>query len=193
MRHRLATFAAVAIFALALGAAPVLADSRGDNHGDRHGDDWVVVFQGTTDMGAYVGTDLGGMLDCSTTRRDSTYTLVSGFVDQVEKYRGALDPSNVAVGPVEAVETWTLRDAKVRSDQTHRVYRITGSSRVDIMVKDGGTLDAGPFISGSFVQEVRVAGARDGRSFTQVMDPKTQIPVMVSDHGTCSNLQLGLN
>jgi hypothetical protein len=190
MRRRLATLAFVPIFALALGASPALADSRGDNHGDRHGDHWVVVTQGTMDLSALAGTDFGGMLDCSTSHRTSTYTIVSGFVDQVEMYRGTFDVSGKAQGPGEGVETWTLRDVKVRSDQTGRIYRGVGSSRTTMTWNAGATLD-GPFTSGSFVQNVRIEGTWDGRSFRQVGTGSPM--VMVSDHGTCSTLQLGLN
>jgi hypothetical protein len=189
MRRRLATLMAAALLALALGAAPALADGRGDNH-ESH---WVIVNTDTTDLGGAAGTDLGGMLDCSTAHHLSSYTIVSGFVDQVEMYRGVLDASGLAHGVVQGVETWTLRDVRVKSDQTHRIYRVAGSSRLEVTLKDGATYGAGPFTSGSFVQDVRVGGTRDGRSFTQVLNPNNQTLVMKSDHGTCSNLQVGLN
>jgi hypothetical protein len=189
MRRRLATLIAAAVFALALASAPALASSRGDDHGDH----WIIVNSETTDLSGAAGTDLGGMLDCSAGNHASTYTIVSGFVDQVEMYRGVLDSSGIAQGVVRGVETWTLRDVRVKSDQTHRVYRVAGSSRLAVALKDGAAYGAGPFTSGSFVQDVHVEGTRDGRSFTQVLNPKSQTLVMKSDHGTCSNLQVGLN
>ena len=60
----------------------------------------------------------------------STYTLVSGSLDQVLKVKGAISADfTTPLGPGRFVETWTLSDVKVRSDQTHRTYRVVGSSR----------------------------------------------------------------
>jgi hypothetical protein len=190
MRHRLATLTAVAMFALTLGAAPAFADS----HDDGHGDHWVVVQRTTTDLKTYPSDVMAMLLDCSTGHRTSTYTLVSGFVDQVEMYRGAMGDATgalIAQGPGVGIETWTLRGVKVRSDQTGRIYRGVGSSRIVMTWDAGATYGDGPFTSGTFAQHVRIEGTRDGRSFKQV---GTGWPmVMVSDHGTCSNMQLGLN
>lgn len=185
--RRLATLAATAIFALGFSVTPALAGG----HTDGHGDHWVVVARTSTDLSYAAGSDMGGMLDCSTAHHASSYTIVSGFVDQVEMYKGKLDSSGVARGPGEAVETWTLRDVKVRSDQTGRIYQAVGSSRIDFTWNKGATYQVGPFTSGSFVQDIQVKGTRDGRSFTQI--GVTWPMAIVSDHGTCSSLQVGMN
>jgi len=182
MPRRLATLAAAAMLALALGASPALAES----HGDHQGDHWVVVATNTTDLSDFAGTDMGGMLDCGA----ATYTIVSGFIDQVEMYRGKLDSTGVAQGPGQGVETWTLRDVKL-SDQAGRIYLGVGSARIDVRWNDGATYGSGPFTSGSYVQDVRIGGTRDGRSFAQVLDRKTQSLDLKWDHGTCRNLQVG--
>ncbi len=182
MRRRLATLAAVSLFALTLGAAPAFADS----HGAGQGDHWVILIDQSTDLGVYAGSDMGGMLDCSVGHHRSTYTLVSGSLDQVLEVKGAISADfSTPLGPGRFVETWTLHDVKVRSDQTHRTYRVVGSSRA--VTK----FDATGYTGASFVQDVRIEGTRDGRSFRQVgLDWPMK---MVWDRGTCSNLQLGLN
>jgi len=186
MRRRLATFMAVSMFALALGASPALA---ADSHGDHHG--WLVVARSSTDLTSYPSDALAWLLDCSTAHHASSYTLIRGFEDNVQMYRGAMNSSGIALGPGEGVETWTLRDVLVRSNQTGRVYEAEGSSRIQLTWSAGASLDAGPFTSGRYTQRVTVEGTRDGRSFTQV---GTTWPfTMVSDHGTCSNLELGMS
>lgn len=184
MRRRLATLMAVSMFALTLGATPAFADS----HVDGHGDHWVILMDTSTNLGVepYVGTDLGGMLDCSAGHHRSTYTMVSGFLDQVLKVKGSISAEFTPLGPGQVVETWTLRDVRIRSDQTQRTYRVVGSSRAI------SAFDATGWTSESFVQDVNVQGTRDGRSFRQAGDGNSPM-VMVWDRGTCSNLQLGLN
>jgi hypothetical protein len=187
MTRRLVTLMAVATLALTLSAAPAQARGGGGHHEDSRGDHWVIVATSTQDLSDYAGTDMGGMLACG----GSEYTIVSGFIDQVEMYRGKLDASGVAQGPGEAVETWTLRDVKVR-DLAGRVHDGVGSSRAGDTWEKGATYGAGPFTSGSFIQSVRIGGTRDGRSFIQVLDPLSQSLVLRWDYGTCANLQVGL-
>ena len=191
MRRRLAALMAASIFALAFSASPTLASGRDGGHGDH----WIVVDRTATDLTSYPAPVLAWMLDCSTAHRASTYTLLSGFVDQVEMYKGSFEgPGNagLATTPGRGIETWTLRDVKVQSDQTGRIYRAVGSSTVDVTWSNGATYGAGPFTRGSFVQDVRVKGTRDGRSFVQALDVTSQSLVLTSEHGSCSNLQIGM-
>jgi hypothetical protein len=74
MKRRLATLAAVSMFALALGASPAYADS--------HADHWVVILHETTQLAGS-----GMTVACGR----NTYLVTSGSVDQLWLQQGAMD------------------------------------------------------------------------------------------------------
>jgi hypothetical protein len=178
MRRRLATLAAVSMFALALSAGPVLADSHGDGHADR----WVVLLHQTTDL-----TGSGMTVACGR----NTYAVTSGSVDQLWLQQGAMDDKGFAIGPGRAIETWTLDDVRVQNLDTHRTYRAVGSQQLKATWLDGADImgdNGGPFTGFSDIVDIRIRGTRDGHSLVirQVHD---QMRVL-EDSGTCADLQL---
>ncbi len=174
MRRRIATLAAVSVFALALGASPVFADSRGDNHADH----WVVSRETTPLTGMSVA--------CGA----NTYTVTSGVENFVVRLKGTLDANGIATTDGQAIETWTLDGVRV-VDQNGRSHHVTAFTQFESSWAPGANLgaDLGPWTSGSKIQRLRVEGTRDGFFLTaRLLKNGTE---RVESSGTCPNLWAG--
>jgi hypothetical protein len=176
MRRRLATLAAVSVFALALGASPVFADSHGDGHGDGHGDHWVVTRS---------SSEVTGM---SVSCGDHTYVATRGTSDLVVKMKGIVDPATgIATTAGQASETWTLNDVRV-VDGRGRSHHVVGSQQIEGSWPAGADVygnPGGPWYSNSRVVHVRVEGTRDG--FSLVARVLRDGSYRISTSGTCDN------
>lgn len=156
MRRRLATLAAVSMFALALGASPVLAGSRSGH--DSH-----------YDVTRYPMVILGALISCGS----NTYQVTYGTADVV-----------VGIGPsasddVPFFETITLRHVWVKNLETDRSYRVVGGTQIS----GAGEIPDGPFSSYTFVQKIMIAGSHDSADFVghQTLDGSWS----EVDSGTC--------
>jgi len=176
MKGRLATLAAASMLALALGAAPAMADSSADGHAGRP----VVTHKAPSDI-------TGFSLQCGR----NTYTVTSGTSNEVDRLWPA-----TAAGDVRGTETWTLKDVWA-VDQYGRRYAVSGWQEFDGTYNPttGGPAADGPFSSFSAVQKLQIGyprlrhggphgGTRDGSSLEvrQLSDGSLQVDVS----GTCA-------